>query len=82
MNTAHDDFRARNRGDEADIRFDDRLINYVAIVVTPPCVHRIVEKSGKVLSPKEIANNAVTLATELERRLIGAKRDLQSSVAK
>lgn len=82
VNTAHEDFRTRNRGDEADIRFDDRLINYVAMVVTPPCVHRIVEKSGKVLKAIEIVDNAVNLATQLERRLIEAKKDLQSSVTK
>ena len=79
VNTAHKEFRIRNKGDEVGIRFDDRLLNYVSMVVAPPCVHRIVEKKGEILEPKEIANNTVNLAIQLERRLIESKRTLQSS---
>lgn len=53
INTLHPDFIARNNSRSGRIRLDARLLNYVAVVVAPPCVHRLFEKRGHVPSALE-----------------------------
>ncbi len=69
VNTAHEDFIKRSRMRDGRIRLDTRLINYVAVIVAPFCVHKIFERRGKVPTPKEVSQNMVSLTMELETGL-------------
>lgn len=71
VNTQHPDFITRNSSATGKIRLDARLLNYVSLIVAPPCVHRLFEKRGKVASALEVGINIVDLSTRLERELTG-----------
>jgi hypothetical protein len=72
VNTQHADFIARNSGRSGTIRLDARLLNYVALVVSPPCVHRLFLRRGKVPSALEAGANIVDLSMRLEHELATA----------
>lgn len=69
VNTQHPDFIARNVGKAGRIKLDARLLNYVSMVIAPPCVHRLFEKRGKVPSALEAGKNIIDLAMRLEQDL-------------
>lgn len=69
VNTQHPDFIARNVGKAGRIKLDARLLNYVSIVIAPPCVHRLFEKRGKVPNALEAGKNIIDLAMRLEQEL-------------
>lgn len=71
VNTQHPDFIHRNASKSGKIKLDARLLNYVSLVVAPPCVHRLFERRGKVPSALEAGTNIVDLSMRLERELIG-----------
>jgi len=69
VNTQHPDFIARNVGKAGKIKLDARLLNYVSMVIAPPCVHRLFEKRGKVPNALEAGKNIIDLAMHLEQEL-------------
>lgn len=69
VNTQHPDFIARNVGKAGRIKLDARLLNYVSMVIAPPCVHRLFEKRGKVPNALETGKNIIDLAMRLEQEL-------------
>lgn len=69
VNTQHPDFLSRNRSSTGKIRLDARLLNYVSLIIAPPCVHRLLEKRGKVTTALEVGKNIVDLSTRLEHEL-------------
>jgi len=74
VNTAHPDFRARNRsGDEIDI--SERVLSYIATVVSPLCVVSLAEKKGVYLPPLDVA-------TEVASFTLGLEAFLQESAGK
>jgi hypothetical protein len=80
VNTQHPDFIARNQSRTGKIRLDARLLNYISLVVAPPCVHRLFERRGRVPNALEVGSNVVDLSTKLEgelvRALVGQELDL------
>lgn len=70
VNTQHPDFIQRNASKSGKIRLDARLLNYVSLVIAPPCVHRLFERKGKVPSALEAGTNIVDLSMRLEQELI------------
>lgn len=70
VNTQHPDFIRRNASKSGKIRLDARLLNYVSLVIAPPCVHRLFERKGKVPSALEAGTNIVDLSMRLEEDLI------------
>jgi hypothetical protein len=70
VNTQHPDFIQRNASKSGKIRLDARLINYISLVVGPPCVHRLFERRGKVPSALEAGTNIIDLSMKLEQELI------------
>jgi hypothetical protein len=70
VNTQHPDFIHRNASTTGKIRLDARLLNYVSLIIAPPCVHRLFEKRGKVATALEVGSNIVDLSTRLEGELI------------
>jgi len=71
VNTQHPDFISRNTSSTGKIKLDARLLNYVSLIITPPCVHRLFEKRGKLPTALEVGSNIVDLSTRLENELIG-----------
>lgn len=69
VNTQHPDFIIRNTSSTGRIRLDARLLNYVSLIIAPPCVHRLFEKRGKVPTALEVGSNLVDLSTRLENEL-------------
>lgn len=69
VNTQHPDFIIRNTSSTGKIRLDARLLNYVSLIIAPPCVHRLFEKRGKVPTALEVGSNLVDLSTQLENEL-------------
>lgn len=69
VNTQHPDFLNRNRSSTGKIKLDARLLNYVSLIIAPPCVHRLLEKRGKVPTALEVGKNIVDLSTRLEHEL-------------
>ena len=72
VNTQHPDFISRNASTTGRIKLDARLLNYVSLIIAPPCVHRLFEKRGKVATGLEVGSNIVDLSTRLEHELINA----------
>jgi hypothetical protein len=70
VNTQHPDFIQRNTSKSGKIKLDARLLNYVSLVIAPPCVHRLFEKKGMVPNALEAGTNIVDLSTRLEQELI------------
>lgn len=70
VNTQHPDFISRNASTTGKIKLDARLLNYVSLIIAPPCVHRLFEKRGKVATALEVGSNIVDLSTRLERELV------------
>jgi len=70
VNTQHPDFISRNTSSTGKIKLDARLLNYVSLIIAPPCVHRLFEKRGKVPTVLEVGSNIVDLSTSLEHELI------------
>ena len=70
INIQHPDFIQRNTSRSGKIKLDARLLNYVSLVIAPPCVHRLFEKRGKVPTALEAARNVVELSVKLERELV------------
>jgi len=71
VNTQHPDFIARNASKSGKIKLDARLLNYVSLVIAPPCVHRLFERKGRVPTALEAGTNIVDLSMRLEQELIG-----------
>ncbi len=69
VNTQHPDFIQRNPSKSGKIKLDARLLNYVSLVVAPPCVHRLFERKGKVPTALETGTNIVDLSMRLEQEL-------------
>jgi hypothetical protein len=69
INTQHADFIQRNSNKSGKIKLDNRLINYVSMVVTPPCVHKLFEKKGKIPTALEVGSNVIDLGLKLENEL-------------
>lgn len=69
INTVHKDFLERNKSKSGLLKLDSRIINYVSIVVSPYCVHRLFAKQGKMPSVLESGTNMVNLSTKLESYL-------------
>ena len=69
VNTQHPDFIIRNTSSTGKIKLDARLLNYVSLIIAPPCVHRLFEKRGKVPTALEVGSNLVDLSTKLENEL-------------
>lgn len=69
INTMHADFTTRNPSRGGQIRLDARLLNYVAVVVAPSCVHRLFVRRGRVPTALEAGANVVELSLALERDL-------------
>jgi len=72
INTQHPDFIQRNASKSGKIKLDARLLNYVSLVIAPPCVHRLFERRGKVPTALEAGTNIVDLSMKLEQELIAA----------
>ena len=72
INTQHPDFIERNSSRSGKIKLNSRLISYVAVVIAPPCIHKMFEKRGKVPTPLEVGSNVIDLGLKLERELSGA----------
>ena len=72
INTQHPDFIQRNAGKSGRIKLDPRLLNYVSLVIAPPCVHRLFERRGKVPTALEAGTNIIDLSMKLEQELISA----------
>lgn len=70
VNTQHADFISRNASKSGTIKLDARLLNYVSLVVAPPCVHRLFERRGKVPTALEAGTNIVDLSMRLEQQLV------------
>jgi len=70
INTQHPDFIKRNVSKTGKIKLDARLLNYVSLVIAPPCIHRLFERKGKVPTVLEVGTNIVDLSTRLEQELI------------
>jgi hypothetical protein len=70
INTQHIDFIKRNSSKSGKIRLDNRLLNYVSLVITPPCIHRLFEKKGKVPTALEVGSNVIDLGLRLEQELV------------
>lgn len=70
INTQHPDFIQRNASKAGKIKLDARLLNYVSLVIAPPCVHRLFERRGKVPTALEAGSNIVDLSMKLEQELI------------
>jgi Histidine kinase-, DNA gyrase B-, and HSP90-like ATPase len=70
INAKHPDFILRNASKSGKIKLDARLLNYVSLVIAPPCVHRLFERRGKVPSTLEAGTNIVDLSMRLEQELI------------
>jgi hypothetical protein len=70
VNTQHPDFIARNSSKSGRIKLDSRLLNYISLVVSPVCVHRLFERRGRVASALEVGSNIVDLSTRLEVELV------------
>lgn len=69
INTQHPDFINRNLSKSGRIKLDNRLINYVSLVVAPPCIHKLFEKKGKVPTALEVGSNIIDLGLRLEQEL-------------
>jgi hypothetical protein len=69
VNTQHPDFILRNPTKSGKIKLDARLLNYVSLVIAPPCVHRLFERRGKVPTALEAGANIVDLSMRLEKEL-------------
>jgi hypothetical protein len=72
INTQHPDFIQRNAGKSGRIKLDPRLLNYVSLVIAPPCVHRLFERRGKVPTALEAGTNIIDLSMKLEQELNSA----------
>lgn len=72
VNTQHPDFIHRNPSKSGKIKLDARLLNYVSLVIAPPCVHRLFERKGKVPTALEAGTNIVDLSMRLEQELIAS----------
>jgi len=72
INTQHPDFIQRNAGKSGKIKLDPRLLNYVSLVIAPPCVHRLFERKGKVPTALEAGTNIIDLSMKLEQELVSA----------
>ena len=72
INTQHPDFIQRNTGKSGRIKLDPRLLNYVSLVIAPPCVHRLFERRGKVPTALEAGTNIIDLSMKLEQELVSA----------
>ncbi len=70
INTQHPDFIKRNASKSGKIKLDNRLLNYVSLVITPPCIHRLFEKKGKVPTALEVGSNVIDLGLRLEQELV------------
>ncbi|MDD5079718.1 MAG: ATP-binding protein [Candidatus Omnitrophica bacterium] len=70
INTQHTDFIKRNSSKSGKIKLDNRLLNYVSLVITPPCIHRLFEKKGKVPTALEVGSNVIDLGLRLEQELV------------
>lgn len=70
VNTQHSDFISRNASGSGKIKLDARLLNYVSLVIAPPCVHRLFERRGKVPTALEAGTNIVDLSMRLEQELV------------
>ena len=70
INTQHIDFIKRNSSKSGKIKLDNRLLNYVSLVITPPCIHRLFEKKGKVPTALEVGSNVIDLGLRLEQELV------------
>ncbi len=69
INTQHPDFIRRNSSKSGKIKLDNRLLNYVSLVIAPPCIHRLFEKKGKVPTALEVGSNVIDLGLKLEQEL-------------
>lgn len=69
VNTQHPDFILRNPSRTGHVKFDIRLLNYIAAVVSPYCVQRLFERRGKVATAAEVGSNILDLALRLEANL-------------
>ncbi len=69
INTQHPDFIKRNSSKSGKIKLDTRLLNYVSMVISPECVHKLFEKKGKVPTPLEVGSNVIDLGLKLEQEL-------------
>lgn len=81
INTLHPDFISRNNSKAGRIRLDARLLNYVALVIAPPCVHRLFEKRGRVPTALEAGVNIVDLSMKLEQDLTVAMLGMELTEA-
>lgn len=70
INTQHPDFIKRNSSKSGKIKLDNRLLNYVSLVIAPPCIHRLFEKKGKVPTALEVGSNVIDLGLKLEQELV------------
>jgi len=70
INTQHTDFIKRNSSKSGKIKLDNRLLNYVSLVIAPPCIHRLFEKKGKVPTALEVGSNVIDLGLRLEQELV------------
>ncbi len=69
INTQHSDFIKRNSSKSGKIKLDTRLLNYVSMVISPECVHKLFERRGKVPTPLEVGSNVIDLGLRLEQEL-------------
>jgi len=69
VNIQHPDFIARNPSKTGRIRLDSRLINYIAIAISPYLVHQLFLKRGTIPSVQVSGIEMVNLATTLEQQL-------------
>ena len=46
------------------------MLNYVSLVIAPPCIHRLFEKKGKVPTALEVGSNVIDLGLKLEQELV------------
>lgn len=69
INTQHPDFIQRNSSKSGRMKLDSRLINYVSIVIAPPCIQKLFEKKGKLPTTLEAGSNVIDLGLKLEQEL-------------
>lgn len=65
VNTAHDDYYARNSTRDAVV-MNERMLSYIATVISPLCVVAMAEKKGLYMTPLEVGMEVAGFSLGLE----------------
>lgn len=76
INTSHPDFIKRSEQKDGKIVLSPRLINYVAIIIAPPIIHKIYVKEGQMPNPKEVGERNTIFITGFEDYLINNANEM------